>query len=185
MISLTLSIYCSSHIPYGFFIKPLWVWCRWLFYCLQILWSYMKPIWLEAGQQALEQSIIHTSLHVPVRVRDHAFVCKQWWPKNTCWTEWLFSYFNLHLFEPKKEIRVKSTKLKYKNKGLKLKSIYEYNFHIHPVLWSRMTALWEWQYSCYGKRGALTSQMLCLGNCHLGLSEVYGLMDLCYGQSRS
>lgn len=41
----------------------------------------------------------------------------------------------------KREIRVKSTKLKYKNKGLKSKSVYEHNLHIHPVLWSRMTAL--------------------------------------------
>lgn len=52
--SIQLPIYCSCKIPYGFFIKPLWVWCRWPVYCLQILCRYMKPIWLEAGQEALE-----------------------------------------------------------------------------------------------------------------------------------
>lgn len=89
----------------------------------------------------------------------------------------------IFIFQPpfiwtKKEIRVKSTKLKYKNKGLKLKSIYEYNLHIHPVLWIRMTALWEWQYSSYGKRGAWTSQNALFRQLrsHLGLSEVYELV---------
>ncbi len=100
------------------------------------------------------------------------------WPNNTCWTKWLFFIFQPPFIWTKKEIRVKSTKLKYKNKGLKLKSIYEYNLHIHPVLWSRMAALWKWQYSCYGKRGAWTSQNALFRQLrsHLGLSEVYGLV---------
>lgn len=75
-------------------------------------------------------------------------------PNNTCYR--LFSYSNLHLLEPQKrrEISVKSTKLKYKNKGLKLKSIYEHNLHVHPELWSRVALLWQCQYSFYGKKGS-------------------------------
>lgn len=70
-------------------------------------------------------------------------------------------------FEPKKkEIRVKSTKLKYKNKGLKLKSIYEYNFTFTSSAVEqdgsivRMTILLLWQ-----KRGSLDKPNASLGNC--------------------
>lgn len=56
---------------------------------------------------------------------------------------------SVYLNKNSKEIKkkwVKSTQLKYKNKGLKLKSMYEYSLHVHPVPRSKMRALWELQY---------------------------------------
>lgn len=94
-----------------------------------------------------------------------------------CFKQHLLDQVVIFIFQPpfiwtkKREIRVKSTKLKYKNKGLrKLKSTYEYNLHIHPVLWSRMTALWKMTILFVmarrkEERARTSKEMLRLGNC--------------------
>ena len=131
---------------------------------------FMKPVFFFCSRQVRRRWGINNS-YIPLcahaRHQSCVFVCAvitPAGPKRLFLFSFFFSpYSNLRLFlKPKTKERsgFNSTKLKYKNKGThnwnQYMNTFFFSSHIHPVLWSRMTALWKNDNTlCYGKKGEL------------------------------